>query len=127
MGTEQQAQVGQIVWRDLTVKDAKQVQDFYSKVVGWRSEPLSMGDYDDFIMNAPGDGETVAGICHARGGNANVPPQWLMYIQVENVDASAKRCAELGGKVIDGPRAMGEHQFCVIQDPAGAVAALIGG
>lgn len=127
MSTQQQSQVGQIVWRDLTVKDAKQVQDFYCKVIGWRSEPQTMGDYDDFNMNSPGDGETVAGICHARGGNASIPPQWLMYIQVEDVDASAKRCAELGGKVIDGPRAMGEQQFCVIQDPAGAVAALIGG
>lgn len=48
-----------------------------------------------------------------------------MYIQVADVDASAQRCVSLGGKVNDGPRAVGNGRFCVIQDPAGAVAALI--
>jgi uncharacterized protein len=43
---------------------------------------------------------------------------------VEDVDASARKCTELGGKVIVGPRAMGGGRFCVIQDPAGAVCAL---
>jgi len=30
-----------------------------------------------------------------------------------------------GGKLIDGPRMMGKSRFCVIQDPAGAMIALI--
>jgi hypothetical protein len=84
-----------------------------------------MGSYDDYNMNSPKSGETVAGICHAQGPNANLPPQWLLYIMVENVDESAQRCVELGGQVVDGPRSMGEGRFCVIRDPAGAVAALI--
>jgi hypothetical protein len=118
--------VGSITWRDLTVKNAEAVRDFYSKVVGWKTAPVDMGGYDDFNMNLPGSGETVAGICHARGPNAKLPPQWLIYITVADVDESAKRCVELGGKIIDGPRKMGEYRFCVIEDPAGAVAAIIG-
>jgi predicted enzyme related to lactoylglutathione lyase len=47
-----------------------------------------------------------------------------MYITVADVDASAQRCQELGGKVLDGPRPLAGGRFCVIQDPAGAVAAL---
>ena len=43
-------QIGQIEWRDLTINDAVGVKDFYSAVVGWTSEPVSMGEYDDFIM-----------------------------------------------------------------------------
>ena len=84
-----------------------------------------MGGYNDFNMNLPASGETVAGICHARGPNVKLPPQWLIYITVADVDESAKRCVEFGGKIIDGPRLMGEYRFCVIQDPAGAVAALV--
>ena len=72
------------------------------------------------------DGNVVAGICHARGSNAGLPPQWLVYIQVASVAASARMCQDLGGKVLDGPRRMGAQDFCVIQDPAGAVAALMG-
>lgn len=124
MPDSKQAAVGSVTWRDLTVKDAEAVKDFYSKVVGWKSSPVDMGGCNDFNMNLPSSGETVAGICHARGPNAKLPPQWLIYITVADVDESAKRCVELGGKIIDGPRAMCEYRFCVIEDPAGAVAAL---
>jgi hypothetical protein len=41
------------------------------------------------------------------------------------VAAPPRRCVALGGQVLDGPRPMGSKQFCVIRDPAGAVAALI--
>jgi uncharacterized protein len=119
--------VGRITWQDLTVPDVASVLDFYKEVVGWGAEGHDMGDYEDYCMQPAGTGETVAGICYARGTNANVPPQWLIYIQVADVEASAKRCLELGGKVIDGPRPMGRSNFCVVQDPAGAVCALIDG
>lgn len=123
VGETKMAQVGSIAWHDLTVKNAEAVKDFYCKVVGWTASPLDMGGYADFCMQPPG-GETVAGICHARGVNAKIPPQWLIYITVADVEESAKRCMELGGKVLDGPRTVGNGRFCVIQDPAGAVAAL---
>ena len=127
MSEQHAPQIGSIAWTDLTVENAEEVSNFYKDVVGWSPEPVRMGDYNDFNMNRPGDGEATVGICHARGANANIPPQWLIYLTVENVEKSSKRCVELGGKIIDGPRSMGKDQFCVIQDPAGAVAALIGG
>ena len=116
--------VGSISWTDLTVPNADEVRRFYELVVGWTSSPVEMGGYTDFCMNGPKSGQTVAGICHARGVNANMPPQWMIYITVEELDASIERCVSLGGQVIDGPRAMGGGRSAVIQDPAGAVAAL---
>ena len=124
MSESQDAKIGTLAWRDLTVGDAETVRDFYKNVVGWESQSVDMDGYSDFNMIAPGSGETVAGICHARGSNAELPAQWLMYIVVADVDASARICAEQGGKVLDGPRALGGGRFCVIQDPAGAVCAL---
>lgn len=115
--------IGSIGWIDLTVPNADEVRDFYAQVTGWKPEPLDMGGYSDYVMNAP-DGEGKAGVCHARGGNASMPPQWIIYIVVEDLDASLARCAEMGGKVIVPVRSMGEARYCVIQDPAGAVAAL---
>lgn len=116
--------LGVVAWRDLTVPDAEPIARFYAEVAGWTVRPHPMGDYADFDMLSA-DGEVAAGVCHARGGNAGVPAQWLIYITVEDVDRSAARCRELGGRVVDGPRAMGRHRFCVVQDPAGAVAALV--
>ncbi len=127
MSDDSAKKLGSIVWRDLTVPDADGVRDFYSEVVGWAAKPHDMGEYNDYEMIASGTGECVAGVCHARGANANVPAQWMIYVTVADVEASAKRCVELGGSVLDGPRPMGAKPFCVVRDPAGATLALIEG
>jgi predicted enzyme related to lactoylglutathione lyase len=75
-------------------------------------------------MLQPAKGESVAGICHARGTNADIPPQWLIYIIVADVAASAARCVDLGGQVLVAPRPLSGGTFCVIRDPAGAICAL---
>jgi hypothetical protein len=125
MKDEEKIENGSIIWADLTIPDAEAVKNFYSSVIGWKSEPVSMGDYNDFSMNSPETGRTMAGICHSRGVNADLPPQWLIYFTVNDVDESAELCARNGGKVLSGPRNMGKFgRYCVIQDPAGAVAAL---
>ena len=59
-----------------------------------------MGAYADYVMN-DADGEAAAGICHARGGNAELPPQWLVYITVDDLDHSMAECERLGGSVLD--------------------------
>lgn len=118
-------EVGSIGWFDLTVENADEVREFYRRVVGWTETPLDMGGYSDHCMNQPGDGKTVAGICHARGGNQGLPAQWLIYITVADLDESLKQCEEQGGKVVRGIRNYaGQGRYAVIQDPAGAVAAL---
>jgi predicted enzyme related to lactoylglutathione lyase len=112
---------GTIAWRDLTVPDADSVSKFYSAVVGWKREVFD-GDYN---MILPGGGAPAAGICFARGVNANLPPQWLIYIVVRDLEESLRNCLRLRGELLDGPRAVGSGRFCVIRDPAGAVAALL--
>lgn len=113
---------GSVTWQDLTVPDAEGLRDFYSAVTGWEPEPLSMGAYSDYVMNA--DGQGIAGICHARGANAEIPPVWLIYITVEDLDHSLAECQRLGGSVLTPPCSYGGGRYCVIQDPAGAVCAL---
>lgn len=116
--------LGSVAWTDLTVPHAIAIRDFYAAVMGWEPQPLDMGGYEDFCMNRPGDGTAVAGICHARGDNANLPPQWLIYVTLADIAASARRAVELGGDMVVGSREMGGGRMCVIRDPAGAVLAL---
>jgi predicted enzyme related to lactoylglutathione lyase len=122
---ESKPQLGTVGWLDLTVSNADEVRDFYAGVVGWKPEALSMGDYNDYVMTSPDDGAGVAGVCHARGVNAGLPPVWLVYIRVADVDESVRVCLEKGGKLLAPVKSMGPNgRYCVIQDPAGAVAAL---
>jgi len=123
--SEQQAPLSSAVtWVDLTVPNAEAVCDFYSEVVGWKPEAVEVGDHTDFNMTMPAGDTPAAGICHALGENADLSPQWLIYITVADVDESVSRCLALGGAVVADPRDVGSGRFCVIRDRAGAVAAL---
>ena len=118
---------GKIGWIDLTVTDAPGLRDFYQAVTGWTPSPVKMGDYHDFCMHPPGDPQPVAGICHAKGDNVGLPPVWLIYITVDDLDLGIRRCQELGGKVLRPTTSMGASgRFCVIEDPAGAICAILG-
>lgn len=125
MKADKPTEIGSIIWVDLTVEQAEKVRDFYAEVVGWESDPVDMGGYNDFNMLSPGDGSARAGICFRRGMNADLPPLWLVYITVTDLEKSIHRCEQLGGSLVSGPKGEAETgRYCVIQDPAGAVAAL---
>lgn len=126
MANAPDSNIGKIVWQDLTVPNAEEVRAFYEGVIGWRTEPLEMDGYSDYVLFPPGSKDAVGGVCFARGSNADLPTQWLLYIRVADVDASAAACTTLGGSVVIGPREMGSDRFCVVRDPAGAVCALLG-
>ena len=82
-----------------------------------------MGEYDDYSM-LNGD-EAVAGICHARGTNVGLPPVWLPYFSVEDLDASLEGVVGHGGEVVVPVRSLGASmRYAVIRDPSGAAAAL---
>ncbi|MGO9922201.1 MAG: VOC family protein [Isosphaeraceae bacterium] len=118
-------QAGSIAWVDLTVPDAGESKQFYCHVVGWSASEVDMGGYSDYCMNVSEGGKTVAGVCHARGVNAELPPLWLVYFTVADLDQSMKSAVALGGRILTGPKGMGNHvRSCVIADPSGATVAL---
>lgn len=112
---------GSIGWIDLTIDAADTVRDFYQTVAGWSAEPVPMGggSYADYMMKPAGGGDPVAGVCHARGPNAGLPPQWMIYIAVDDLKAALAAVRAHGGEVVrDG------ESMAVARDPAGAFFAL---
>ena len=104
---------------------AAAVRDFYQRVVGWSSSDVEMGGYQDYCMIPAAGDAPAAGICHARGANAAFPPQWMVYINVADLDRSVAACTSGGGVVVVPPNAPpGKARYAVIRDPAGAVCAL---
>lgn len=116
--------IGEMAWLDITVDDAESLRDFYQKVIGWKADPVSMGEYDDFTMMPIEGDQPAAGICHARGSNADLPPQWLPYFLVEDIDKSCQSVIDGGGKLVTAIKTMGADKYAVIQDIAGAACAL---
>lgn len=125
MGETGKTEIGAVGWFDLTVPDAGRVRAFYEQVVGWTSTGHDMGEYEDYEMSTP-QGRRVAGVCHARGDNAGVPPQWMLYVNVADLAASLERCRALGGEVLGEVRDLGSYgRLCYVKDPSGAAIALI--
>ncbi len=119
--------IGAIVSADLTIPNAGELKDFYTQVIGWSAEELKMGDeeeYADYIMKDAG-GNWAGGVCHAKGINSNIPPVWMVYINVASVGETVEKCKALGGKVIkeafDGN---GHYIYAMLEDPMGTVLAV---
>src|SRR3954451_2868886 len=105
--------IGQIGWVDLTGPNAEALREFYQEVTGWTASPVGMGDHTDYCMLPAGADAPVAGICHALGANAAMPPVWLIYITVADLDESVRRCTARGGKVrVAERRIAGSGRIC---------------
>ena len=86
---------------------------------------MSDGEYEDYVMTTSEDPEFAVGICHTKGPNQDMPPQWLMYFNVPDVEQALQQCVKMGGTVIKPSTDMGSFEMGVIKDPAGAVAGVI--
>ncbi|MDR3537416.1 MAG: VOC family protein [Acetobacteraceae bacterium] len=112
---------GAFVWYELMTTDEPAARDFYSHVAGWSAQVTDIAGppYTLFsVADAP-----VAGMmdlpadARARG----VPPCWVGYVGVDDVDASAAQAKALGGTVHVEPRDIPNvGRFAMIQDPQGA-------
>ena len=56
---------------------------------------------------------------------ADLPPHWMVYFAVEDTDATASRCEELGGRVPQTPFDTPQGRAAVLTDPEGAVFSII--
>ena len=120
---DKKSQIGTIISADLTVDQADSVRDFYEQVIGWEHMDIKMGDYSDYLMQTK-EGVPVAGVCHQAGPNAGLPPIWMVYFQVEDLEKSLQAVRRLGGKVLREPAGTSYGNFAVIEYPVGAICAL---
>jgi predicted enzyme related to lactoylglutathione lyase len=115
--------VGRFVWHELHTGDRAQALKFYSTLVGWETKDVSMGPGEAYglcFLN----GKDHAGITKSMAP-AGVPPHWLPYLAVEDVDAAAAKVKDLGGKVMSPPMDIPNvGRFAVVTDPTGAAFAL---
>ncbi|MCB9948957.1 MAG: VOC family protein [Rhodospirillaceae bacterium] len=114
------------IWNELVTRDSAKAAAFFAELIGWTAETMDMptGAYTMFKK----DGVPAAGMLDMRQHDIPdaVPPHWMAYIQVPDVDASAARVADLGGTVVVPPMDIPTvGRFCVITDPTGAHVSLI--
>jgi len=114
---------GTLCWADLSVDDPRRAEDFYGKLLGWT---FYKGEEDASGYVHIKNGEhPIGGVQPVSIRKPGVPPHWLAYFQVDDVDATAKKVEAGGGKFLMPPMSMeGVGRMAVIADPQGAVFAI---
>ena len=113
--------LGSFIWCELLTTDTAAAESFYKKIVTWTSVPFAPdGSYTVFNNRA---GAGVAGLMTlpAAAKQMGAPPNWMMYVGTPNVNDTAVRIAQLGGRVLKQPEDIpNTGRFAVVQDPFGA-------
>ena len=108
---------GHFGWNELVTPKVPAAGKFYAGLLGWKTQPFGKGvNYTLFKKG----GEMVGGLmkCPKPG----MPAQWVPYVIVDDVDATAGKAAKLRGKVLMPPFDMpGVGRIAVLLDPQGAV------
>ena len=114
-------EIGEASWHELMTTDAPAAMTFYKQVFGWQpSETMDMGPAGKYQMfNRPHG--MIGGIMNKPPEMANVPPNWLIYFRVPDVDAAVERVKANGGRIVSGPMEVpGGDKVATAVDPQGA-------
>jgi uncharacterized protein len=117
-----ESKAGSFAWLELGTTDTNGAKNFYTNLFGWNAEDMAMGPEMTYTMFRT-HGKDVAGAYKLMKDqiDAHVPPHWMLYIQADNVDASAAKAVSLGAKQMVPPSDIPNvGRFAVITDPTGA-------
>lgn len=116
---------GHFVWHELLTTDTESAADFYRTVAGWKPEAWPADPTYTIWLTRDGP----------MGGLKSLPedarrmgamPNWLPYIGTEDTEVAVWEAQRLGGKVIKNTAAIPTvGTFAVLQDPQGAVFAVL--
>lgn len=116
---------GHIAWRELHADNGAKVLDFYGQLFGWeKRDGLDMGPMGIYQLYGK-NGADYGGITPRQPDMGS--PMWVYYIQVENIDETAKRVVANGGKIeLEPMEVPGEMWVIQCRDPQGALTAMVG-
>lgn len=111
-------------WHELMTPDTRKAKSFYGKLLGWTTQSMKVGPGMTYTLWK--QGKTMHGGMMDTKATGGAPPQWMIYVQVDDVEACAKSVPKLGGKVEVPPTDVPNvGRFCIIADPTGAAIALM--
>jgi uncharacterized protein len=112
-------------WAELNARGIERALPFYTTVFGWttKTSPGTDGQppYTEFQV----DGVSIAGAMEMNPMvPAEVPSYWLVYFNVDDVDAVHKKALDAGASQILEPQDFPGGRFAILTDPQGASFAL---
>ncbi len=119
--SDNKMKAGEFCWNELMTFDTKKAKEFYTSLLGWSSQDHQLGPMT-YTMFSNGGEKGAGGMMQIPADKKGmVPPHWMSYIGVDNLDATIKKAQSLGGKVTVPTTTVPDMgRFVIIQDPTGA-------
>lgn len=124
MPTMTKYEQGQFSWAELGTTSSDAAKKFYGGLFGWTFDDMPAGPDMVYTMNKLGNHRASA--LYKMGKEMQgVPPHWLSYITVDDVDAITAKAKQNGAKAMKEPfDVMDVGRMSVLTDPTGAHFAL---
>ena len=117
---------GDFCWFELATTDQSAATQFYTSLFGWTvtDSPISAGEtYSMFKLS--GEDVGAAYTMRPEQRDQGVPPNWLIYVAVPDVDQALARAERYGAAVLSPAFDVMEFgRMAVLRDPQGAVFAV---
>lgn len=118
-GAQAVEEPGAMIWHEVNTRDHQKAADFYGRVFGLEARNLEDANMQ-YVTLHKGQ-KAVAGVLQiTEKWPADLPPHWLNYFAVLDVDASAAKVEALGGKVHVKPFDSPYCRMSIVTDPWGA-------
>lgn len=115
---------GKFHWFELMVPDIDAVLPFYKAVFGYEVQSMDMGNGIYHVFNS--GGESRGGGMSMPKGDHNIPPHWLPYVHVDDIDAAYGRAQKLGAQTYMAPFDVPDiGRMAIVGDPQGATIGII--
>jgi len=120
---DETAPAGGFFWNELHTSDPTKALAFYEKVVGFSQRSMDMGSGGTYHILSKGGVDRGGVTSHLPGG---VSSHWLPYVAVDDLDGTIARARKHGATIpIDAEDIPGIGRFGVLEDPTGAVLAVM--
>jgi predicted enzyme related to lactoylglutathione lyase len=127
IGAQTLGEPGALVWTELMTDDTAKAEKFYTALLGWvpkHSGPGSPMPYTEFTVKGA-QRPSVGLLGRLPHMPKDVPPFWMPYFQVADVDATTAKARAAGGTVHVEPQDIpSTGRFAVLVDPQGAAFAV---
>src|SRR6185295_17517171 len=118
-GVGVKGETNSLCWNEVLTNDTAKAADFYTKLFGWKTKTDSGGSpYTEFINGE----DHIGGMMQIQPQMGPMPPNWGIYIAVEDCDGTVAKATSMGARTYVPPTDIPNvGRFAVLADPQGAV------
>ena len=119
---------GTVWWAELVASDLGKAAGFYASVIGWSTQLGALADSSRppapdepaLLLFKSADNAVAGGLVADPKTPGKTAPRWIVYFQVENVDAAIARTLQKGGTLLIHPFEVASTvRLAVVADPDG--------